>query len=69
MKKYTFYTTTFDGKKTFFGEVTVTEKDPKKYFRRAVALLRRKSRDLADFLHIKGNHLYFWNDKLTWETV
>lgn len=69
MKKYTFYTTNPDGTKVFFGEVTVVEKNPKNYFRRSIALLTRKSRDLADFLYIKGNHLYFWNNKLTWETA
>ena len=62
---FTFYTEK-DGQKSILGsvEVPTTEKN---LFKKAVAQLRTTARDVADFLYIKSNHLYFFGYKVTCE--
>lgn len=66
MKKFTFYTLEKNGEKKLFHEIVLDPHSNGKHFKQAVSLLKAKSRDIADFLHIKGNHLYFWNLRISW---
>ncbi|MCC7436702.1 hypothetical protein IT402_02410 [Candidatus Nomurabacteria bacterium] len=67
MSKYVFYTKGIDGNKKLFQEVDLGNTNYKKPFHKAVNLLKAKSRDISDFLHIKGKHLYFWNERIIWD--
>lgn len=64
MKKITFYKVLNGEKKHCFSAEVV---EGPKMLRRAVILWKTSARDIADFLHIRGNHLYLYNEKVVLE--
>lgn len=66
-KKVLFFTKEPDGTLSPLDSVEVEVTEKKSLFKKAVACLYQKTRDMHDFLHIKGNHLYFWNRRVTVE--
>jgi hypothetical protein len=65
MQTINFFTLSSDGVKKPLATVEV--EGTKKLLRIAVAKLRVKARDIADFLHMRGNHLYLYTDKVIME--
>ncbi len=63
----TFFTQESNGNKTFFKEVEVTKDTSEECLKEAIPLLQKISRDINDFLYLKGKELWFWNKQLTWE--
>lgn len=64
-KKVLFFTKEPDGTVLPLDSVEVDVEGKQSLFKRAIGCLHQKSRDMKDFLHIKGNHLYFWDRRIT----
>ncbi len=66
-RTYSFFTIGRDGEKAPFYQIDAEAPTKRGLLRNALSCLAGKARDIADFLYIKGRHIYFWDEKVVWE--